>query len=99
MAKTKARADQEYLPGTAPVKNERVHKAAQHYVKCRDTRIAANKEEKEAHETLLGYMNEAGLTDYEYKDVSVHVDVDKKCKVSNPKDKKASADSNGEAEE
>lgn len=71
MAKAKqAREDQGYIPSIAPEKNDKVHAAAKRYAKLRDARIAAGKEEKASHDTLLGTMVEQGI------------DATKKCKVS-----------------
>ncbi len=81
MTKKKPNAAQEYIPGTEPEKNTRVHNAAKRYAKVRDERITANKVEKDAHETLLGTMLEEGLEHYEFKDVCVNIDVGRKCKV------------------
>ena len=74
-------SEQEYLPGTAPEKNDRVHRAARRYVKLRDARMAANEEEKAAHTSLLETMIEERLESYEYGDLSVHIDSTRKCKV------------------
>lgn len=85
MAKAKlhqAREDQQYIDGIGPTKNNRVHAAAKRYATLRDARIAANKEEKESHDTLLGTMMEEGLEVYDFKDVHVAIDATKKCKVS-----------------
>ena len=65
-----------------PVKNKKIHPKALRYVDVRDARIAANKEEKEAHNTLLAAMLEEGLEDYEYGELKVHVDNKRKCKVT-----------------
>ena len=77
----KPRADQESIPEMAPVKNNKVHKAAEWYVKQRDARMVLTKAEKEAKDTLLGTMTEEGLTDYEYKGLAVHVDISRNVKV------------------
>lgn len=88
------RSEQEFLPGTAPVKNDRIHKHAKRYAQLRDDRMAANKEEKEAHDTLLAIMAELGVDAYEYGDVKVFVDKKQKVKVS-----VGGSDTNGEKEE
>ncbi len=84
-AKTKKprtrRVRQDYLPGTAPEKNARVHPLALNYADLRDERIAANKLEKEAHDTLLHTMLEEGLEVYEYGDLKVVVNAKRKCRV------------------
>jgi hypothetical protein len=85
---------QDYLPGTEPVKNKKVHPKALHYAAMRDDRIAANVAEKEAHDTLLAAMLEEGLEDYQYGDLKVHVDNKKKCKVSTTPE---NAETNGES--
>ena len=84
MARKRSRtaAEQEYLPGTAPEKNDRVHRAARRYAKLRDARMDANEQEKSAHTTLLETMIEEHLESYEYGDVSVHIDSTRKCKVA-----------------
>lgn len=94
MAKTKerVRSEQQYIEGTAPEKNERVHRAARRYIKERDIRILANAAEKEAHDHLLAVMTELGLDSYEYGDIKVFVDAKKKCKVT------TEAASNGDGE-
>lgn len=68
------RSEQTHFEGTGPVKNERVHRAAKRYVEERDARIAANKEEKAAHDSLLAIMREEGLESYEYGNLSLHID-------------------------
>lgn len=78
----KRKGEQEYLPGTAPTRNKRVHRLAVRYAELRDARMAANKEEKEAHDTLLYAMIEEGLSAYEYGDITVTIDDKKKCKVA-----------------
>jgi hypothetical protein len=94
MARVKReRAEQEYLPGTEPLKNNRVHPAAKRYAKERDDRIAANKAEKEAHDNLLAIMLEEGLETYEYGDISVSIDAKRKCVV-----RVGGADRNGQRE-
>lgn len=87
---------QEFLPGQEPKKNNRVHKAALRYAELRDARIAANAEEKDAHDTLLHTMLEEGLEIYEYGDLKVAIDNKRKCKVST---KPEAHESNGKAEE
>ena len=69
------------MPGQEPVKNDRVHRAAKRYAKLRDERMAANEEEKAAHNTLLGIMKEEGLEVYEYGDLMVAIDAQEKVKV------------------
>lgn len=92
MAKAKRqRSEQEYIPGTEPVKNNRVHAAAKRYAGERDVRIQANKDEKAAHDTLLSIMLEEGLEAYEYGDISVTIDAKRKCVV-----RVGGADRNGE---
>ncbi len=86
---------QDFLPGTAPVKNKKVHPKALRYVEMRDTRIAANKEEADAHDNLLHAMLEEGLEVYEYGDLRVDISNSKKCKVK--VEPKASPEANGEA--
>jgi hypothetical protein len=92
--KPRVRSEQQFIEGTAPEKNEVVHRAAKRYVKERDARIAANKAEKEAHDYLLDKMIEEGLDSYEYGDLKVFVDNKRKCKVTT----ESGASANGEAE-
>ena len=86
MAKKKARSpangEQQLIPELAPVRIEKIHRAAKRYATERDGRIAANKEEKDAHEHLLDVMKEHGLMQYEYGDLKVFVDEKVKCKVT-----------------
>lgn len=89
--KTKTRQD--YIPGMEPIKNEKVHPLAIRYADRRDERIAANLEEKEAHDTLLAEMLEEGLTSYKYGDLEVHIDRKHKVKVN------THAEANGEAKD
>lgn len=99
MAKAKqAREDQSYIPGTAPEKNDKVHAAAKRYAKLRDARIAANKEEKDSHDTLLGTMVEQGIDVYDFKDVHVAIDATKKCKVQIGGESAPKAEGNGDEE-
>lgn len=77
----KRKGEQQYMPGTAPVKNAKVHAAAVNYAEYRDARMAAGRDEKEAHETLMLAMSDAGLTSYEFGDVRVDVNESRKCKV------------------
>ena len=81
-----------HIPGMEPVFNPKVHPKAIHYGKMRDARIAANKDESEAHDTLLTAMLEEGLEDYTYKGLTVHVDKKQKCKVKTT----AAKDDNGD---
>ena len=93
-----AKKMQEFLPGQEPKKNNRVHKAALRYAELRDARIAANEEEKDAHDTLLHTMLEEGLESYEYGDLKVFIDNKRKCKVSTKVEANGKAEDNGEAE-
>lgn len=76
-----ANGEQTVIDELAPRKIPAIHSAAKRYAERRDERMAANKEEKEAHETLLEKMRENGLDNYEYGDLTVHVDKTTKCKV------------------
>lgn len=103
-AKTKTkngadRSDTQYMPGVGPEKNQRVHDAAKRYMRLRDKRIAANVEEKEAHDTLLGVMTEEKLEYYKYQDIEVAIDAKKKCKVAKPDPEGGSGDSDDDAGE
>lgn len=68
-AKTKKR--QEYLPGTAPKKNVRIHAAAEDYAEIVSTRVSWTNKEKEAHERLMSIMLDEGETAYVYGDLTV----------------------------
>ena len=89
---------QQHIPGMEPVKNERVHKCAIAYEHVRDARCELSKEEKDAHATLLGVMEEEGVTSYAYGDMLVTIGDKKKVKVQRIKEE-AAAESNGESEE
>lgn len=78
---TKPRLDQPQIPGTETPKNQKVHNAAVRYAKRRDERMAANEEEKAAHEALLTIMHTEGLTSYTYRGLEVHLDTSEKAKV------------------
>ena len=98
MAKRRTRSENEpeqaYLPGAEPgPKNAKIHAAAKRYAARRDERMAANEEEKSAHQTLLEKMIEEGVESYKYGDVECHIDASKKVKV------KIAAQSNGKPEE
>lgn len=98
MAKKKTEAEIEATPeqghfdGMAPEKNRKVHAAARRYVARRNERIAANAEEKDAHDSLLIAMHDEGLTNYVYDDIEVHIDAHEKCKVKCGGDKSESDD-------
>lgn len=80
MAKKKGDDEQQYLPGTAPEKNPRVHKAAMAYLKAMSKRQALLKDEVEAKGNLELVMQEEGLEHYEYG--NVRVDINKSQKVT-----------------
>lgn len=84
MAKARTNGEQEFIPGTEPEKNDRIHKAAKRYAKLRDARQAAGKEEKDSHDTLLATMTEENVSHYTYGDIDVAIDNRRKCKVTNP---------------
>lgn len=87
MAKVKRkRSEQAHIPTLEPQKNPRVHAAAKRYVEERDNRIAANKEEKAAHDTLLSIMREEKIDSYEYGNLKVFIDGTFKVKVKGGKD-------------
>ena len=97
MAKNKPlRSDQPGIDGLGDPYNAVVSAAAKRYAKRRDERMAANEEEKSAHETLLDKMKEAGLTSYCYKGLEVHLDTTEKAKVKLASDKSAADDGEGE---
>lgn len=79
--RTETEPEQQFIPGTEPKKNPRVHTAAKRYAARRDERMAKNEEEKDAHTSLLAVMKEEGLESYEYGDIEVHIDASEKCKV------------------
>ena len=84
MAKARTSGEQEFIPGTEPEKNERIHKAAKRYAKLQDARRAAGEEEKDSHDTLLATMLDEKVEHYTYGDVCAVIDNKRKCKVSNP---------------
>lgn len=86
----------EFLPGMAPEKNQKVHPLALRYAARRDERIEANVAEKDAHDTLLLAMIEEGLSVYKYGNLRVFVDDHKKCKVLT--DAAPTAEANGKEE-
>lgn len=88
---------QEYLPGQEPLKNARVHAAALRYIQLRDERIAAGKEEHDAHQTLLLAMVGEGLDHYDYGELHVAIDSTKKCKCRIEAEK-PQPEENGEGE-
>jgi Na+/phosphate symporter len=80
-ARSPAKGEQTLIPELAPQRVDKIHRAAKRYAEARDSRVALNKDEKEAHEHLLGVMRELGLKSYEYGDLKVFVDEQTKCKV------------------
>lgn len=80
MAKKKGDEEQQYLPGTAPEKNPRVHKAATAYLRAMAERQALLKDEVEAKGNLELVMTEEGLEHYEYG--NIRVDINKSQKVT-----------------
>ncbi len=52
------------IPDTEAKQNKSLNAAAEHYVTCRDERIAATTPEVEAKETLIREMKKAGVTTY-----------------------------------
>lgn len=86
MAKKKppapTRDDQQYMPGMEPVKNNKVDAAARRYARLRDARMAAGKEEKDAHTNLLDVMTSEGIDSYDFKGLHVAIDATKKVKVT-----------------
>lgn len=75
------RPDTQYIEGFGPEYNKAVHEAAERYLNRRNERMAANKEETAAHETLLEIMTAQGITSYSYKGVEAHIDNTRKVKV------------------
>lgn len=73
--------DQQQIPELETPKNKKVHDAAIRYMKRRDERMAKNKEEKDAHTSLLEIMDQQGLTSYVHGDLEVHIDSNRKVKV------------------
>lgn len=73
---------QQFIPGMAPAKNDRVHPKAVLYVKERDRRIAAGKDEKAAHTDLLEAMLTEGIESYEYGGLTVTVQANRKVKAT-----------------
>lgn len=77
----KVRGDQPSLPDADDVKNPKVHRAALRYIRERDERMEKTEQEKEAHNALLDVMIQEGLESYKYGDLSVSIDLTRKCKV------------------
>lgn len=85
MAKQKKSGEalnQQLIPGTEPVKNDRVHRSAMRYARLRDARIEAGRQEKDSHDTLLSVMQEEGIDSYTYGSISVNIDLKRKAKVT-----------------
>lgn len=80
MAKPK-RMVQEYLPGTAPEKNPKVHKQAMIALDLKDEAKLATKKAKEAGDELIRIMHEQGVEAYEYGDLNVRIDLKSTAKV------------------
>lgn len=92
--------DSPQIPQLADKRDDEVIRAAKRYIRERDKRIEANKEEKAAHEFLLNTMRdnlEPGQNSYCYGDLTVFIDSAIKCKVKIGGEAPASED--GEAEE
>ncbi len=63
-------------------RNPKVEKLAKRYRKLMLDRKEAGEEEQVAHGELLEAMIVEGLTHYEFKGITVHVNESKKCKVT-----------------
>lgn len=61
-----AKKIQEYLPGTGPDKNERVHKAGMILLDLQGKEKLAKKEFKDQHERVLQIMRDEKLPRYVY---------------------------------
>lgn len=84
MGRQRTHPDQTVIAGTEPMpRNARIRRLAKRYEEERDARIAANKAEKAAHDSLMEAMVELGFAQAGYDDGSVQVFVDstRKCKV------------------
>lgn len=85
MAKAKTKPGEEpeqgFLPDMAPVRNDRIHRAARRYRSLMLARKAALAEEVEAQDNLLRIMKEEGVEHYEYGNLSVHLDSKEKVTV------------------
>ena len=75
-----------------PVRHPVIHPKAIEYVRLRNARMAAGREEKEAHTDLLNTMLEEGVQVYQYGGVTVNVQ-------NNPKVKATVAGTDPETEE
>lgn len=92
---------QEYLPGTGPARNERVHKAGLELLDLEDKLKGLKKEHKIQHEKCLQIMRDEKLPRYVYKlrlvikpgsdKVTCRLEKDKKPRVKKTKAKKAAA--------
>ncbi len=97
----KQHPDQTYIPGTEPVRNERVFRAARLYEREMKARVAASDKETEAHTKLLDVMEEEGVDIYEDPTgmMATITVAKKKVKVSHKADKPPAADDGDEPEE
>lgn len=93
MAKAKEAPEQGYLPDMAPVKNEKIHRAARRYRSLMLARKEAMAEEVKAAENLMRIMKEEGMSHYEYGDLVANIDAKEKVSV------KVTTESNGEKED
>lgn len=73
--------EQLQFPGTETERNEKVHRAAVRLFEERAVRLQANKDEKTAEQNLIRIMEEEGIESYQYKNITVHIDLTKKAKV------------------
>lgn len=75
------RKTQEFLPGTAPEKNPKIHNAAIEYEEARGEQRKAKRAENAAQEKLLAVMKKEGVTSYVYGDITCRIDDKESVKV------------------
>jgi len=90
---------QEFLPGTAPEKNERVHKAAIRYLELQAERIEALDAEVKAKESCDLIMKDEGLEHYAYGDIRVDLNQTSAITIKTVKEKKPKKDANDDEAE
>lgn len=80
---------QAFMPGTEPVKNDRIHAAAEAYYDVMSRRVALSKKEKIAKNELLSVLISEKETGYIYGDLKVFmIDGEPNVKVKIGEDKK-----------
>lgn len=78
----KPRADQPGIDGIADECNNKINRAARHYVKMRDARMAASVVEKAAKNKIIECMEEEGFETYSYRDIEICLENKRNIKVT-----------------